>query len=695
MVKRVAEYQFAALLGDNAGPDGSLADFTSKVFGVYTGLFQGQKQALPAPTTAHPKPAYPTPGELEYHADASATGYFDSFVLPTNGPTGVPAEHYYTFDIGSVHFISFDSALVVGKAASAEQQELVRAWLTADLDAHVNQVTVVYDHHPAYTAGPHHGEPEEAEMRSMWFPIFATHGVDLVLSGHDRSYQRNTPQSGLTSYVVGTGGAAPTPVTAQSYTAAFLSDYAFLKVSVTGCSITTTAITGDGTAVDPWTFTAPTCSGGSSRGQLFADGFETGDFTAWTTVQAGPKGDARVQATTTRSGGFAAVLSASSDEGSYAYARKQLPSAQLDLRASADFRVTAEGGGGGNVPLIRLYDSAGARMLSLYRQNAAGSRLYIQHSGIFNTTTGVLPLDTWGNVQVKVHVNGTSSSVEVRLNGALIYQSPSADLGGLGVYRFQVGNDTTSQAFTEYIDNVAIDDGSGPGPAATASPSPSRAPTASLPPSGPPSSSPTASDVPSPAPSPVTILSDGFESGALTPWTVTKGAGGVATVQSAVTRAGVFAAHLSATTATGSYSAIRQSLGAGRTSLVAGADFRVPTEGPAGTNVPLIRLFDQSGIRIVNVYRQNANDGRIYIAFGGVTHQTIGAVPLATWTNVSVRVIVNGSSSTIELAIDGKPVYASTEATLNTSGLATFQLGNDTKKQAFDLFVDNVMIRDR
>jgi hypothetical protein len=169
----------------------------------------------------------------------------------------------------------------------------------------------------------------------------------------------------------------------------------------------------------------------------------------------------------------------------------------------------------------------------------------------------------------------------------------------------------------------------------------------------------------------------------------------VAAVQSGIARSGGFAVHLSATSAAGSYSAIRQSLGSARASLVTSADFRVPAEGPAGSNVPLIRLFDKAGIRIVNVYRQNANDGRLYIAFGGVTHQTTGAVPLATWTNVSVAVSGDGSSSRIELKVDGAPVYTSTAASLITSGLTTFQLGNDTKKQAFDLFVDNVVIRDR
>jgi hypothetical protein len=38
------------------------------------------------------------------------------------------------------------------------QRDAVMAWLVADLDANADKVTVLFDHHPAYTAGNHHGE---------------------------------------------------------------------------------------------------------------------------------------------------------------------------------------------------------------------------------------------------------------------------------------------------------------------------------------------------------------------------------------------------------------------------------------------------------------------------------------------------------------------------------------------------------
>lgn len=708
MVSDAANYDFALLLGDNAYPSGSYADFTNKVFGVYGGLFQGQGQALPAPTSGMPKPAFGSPGNHEYEIDKSAAGYFDSFVLPENGPAGVPPEKYYSFDVGGVHFISFDSHYVVGwdMTTTQAQKDAVRAWLTADLDAHVNQVTVVYDHHPAYTAGPHRSESEATAMRSTWFPVLASHGADVLLSGHDHSYQRNTPQAGLTSYVVGTGGAGLSTVTPQSYTAAYLSDYAYLKVAVSGCAITTSAVRTTGEAYDPWTFTAPTCSTGPGSGQLFADGFETGDYSAWSTVQVGPSGTATVQSSTVRSGAFAASLSATTTAGSYAYARKQLPSAQLNLTAAGDFRILTEGASGANVPLIRLYNDVGTRVLSLYRQNASGSKLYVQHSGLYNTTTGVLPLDTWGNLVVKVRVAGTSSSVEVRLNGTLIHQSSSASLGTGGIFRVQIGNDTTSQAFSLVADNITVDDGSVPNPTpspsgsagASASPSapPSVAPSASAPPppsvgpSAPPSAAPSA--VPSSPPGGI-LIDDGFESGSLAAWTVRTGSGGVAVIQSTTVRTGVRALRLAATTAGGSYSYVRQSLGGSRPAVAVEANVRLAAEGAAGGNVPIFRLFDAAGTRVLNVYRQNANQDRVYVVFGGITYQTTGRLPLATWSTIGVRGVVNGTAGTVEVWINGTTVFRSTAANLGTSGLATLQLGNDTKRQAFDLAIDDVIAR--
>lgn len=704
MVARSSEYQLALLLGDGAYPVGSTADFASKFFPVYGSLFQGSGQVPPPATAGTPKPLYATPGNHEYDT-AGAAGFHTVFAMPTNGPAGVPSEKFYSVDIGGVHFVSFDSHYVVGwnMSTPTSQKDAIRNWLISDLDSHVNEVTVVFDHHPAYTGGPHRGELEESAMRADWFPIFAGHGVDLLLSAHDHSYQRNHPQAGLTSYVTGGGGGALTAITPQSYTAASLSDYHFVKVAVSGCTISTVAVRSSGAEFDPWSYAAPTCSttgptaspGASAPpGTLLSDGFEAGNFGQWTSVVTGGEGSATVQTGTVKTGTHAARLSATATTGSRAYAREDLLAARTQVRVSGQFRIDAEGAAGGNVPLIRVYDSSGVRILQVYRQNAAGNRLYAQHSGAFNTTTGLLPLATWASVELRMVVNGAASTVQIWLNGALIHSTTSASLGTAGVRHVQIGNDTAGQAFTLFADDIVVTDGTVPAPP---SPGPSApGPSASLPaPSNsavPPSPVPSPSSSPAPTSQPGTWFSDGFESGTLNAWTVRRGTTGQVSVTTNGPRTGTYAAFLSATSAGGSNAYARASLGGARTTVDASLAVRIQTEGAVNGNVPLVRLLNGSGSRIVTVYRQNQSSDRVYVSYGGTNFLTSGRLALNTWGTVRVIVSINASGSSLEVRLNGVTIHTTSSASLGSLGLATLQIGNDTNKQAFAMTVDDVVV---
>jgi hypothetical protein len=695
MVEQAAQYQFGLMVGDGAYNVGSLSDYNTKFFAVYNGLFQGSGQVPPSPTSLTPKPLWTTLGNHDYDT-AGQAGYRDSFAMPTNGPAGVPAESFYTVNVGEVHFVSFDSHFLVGFNQSPTQAQIdsVRNWLITDLDANTDRVTILFEHHPAYTGGAHHGEGEETKMRSTWYPIFAAHGVDAVFNGHDHSYQRNVPQSGLTSFVSGGGGGVLTAVTPQTYTAASLSDYHFMKVKVEGCTITTVAVTDEGTEFDPWSFAAPTCAGPGPTptpqpaGQLFADGFESGNFSSWTSAQAGTGGSAVVQSATKRSGSYAAAFSATSTVGSYGYARRNLGSAYGELRVGLSADIASEGISGGNVPILRLYNASGTRILSLYRQNVAGDKLFVQHSGLYNSTTGIMPLNTWRRFEVHVIVNGASSTVEIWSDGVLIHRTLLANLGTSGVQTIQIGNDTSGQAFSAFIDDVVVTDGSAL-PTATPTPGPTASPTAS------PTPTPTPAGSPTPTPSPTVpgiYFQDGFESGGLAAWLVKTGGAGTAAVVTSPVKTGTYAARLSSSTAGGSYAYARASLGVARTSLVADWNIRVVSEGASGGNVPLVRLFDPSGTMIVSVYRQNLASDRVYVRYGGVNYLTSGALPLDTWAHLTLKVVVAGTNSTVQLDLDGVRIHTSSAAALGTAGILTAQIGNDTRRQAFTIAVDDVVV---
>ena len=188
---------------------------------------------------------------------------------------------------------------------------------------------------------------------------------------------------------------------------------------------------------------------------LFGDGFESGTLSAWTTVLTGADGTANVQSATVKTGTYAAQLSATAATGSFAYARKTLASPQTELTVSGDFQILQEGASGGDVPIFRLLDATGARILTVARQNADLSKVRVKYGGAAFTSTGRMVLNAWAHFEARVVVAGTGvSTVEVWLDGALIHRTTTASLGYEGVATIQIGNDTARQTFTLVADNI-------------------------------------------------------------------------------------------------------------------------------------------------------------------------------------------------------------------------------------------------
>jgi 3',5'-cyclic AMP phosphodiesterase CpdA len=174
-------------LGDLTYPRGAMKEFTD-CYAPTWGRFRDR--------------TWPAPGNHEYYTPG-AKPYFDWWRARAG-------RGYYSFDLGTWHVISLDSNLA--PAAHAAQLE----WLRADLAAHPARCTLAYWHHPLYSSGGHGSIPK---MRDAWQLLYAA-GAELVLSGHDHDYERFAPQDadgrldpthGIRQFVVGTGGAYPTP----------------------------------------------------------------------------------------------------------------------------------------------------------------------------------------------------------------------------------------------------------------------------------------------------------------------------------------------------------------------------------------------------------------------------------------------------------------------------------------------------
>ena len=115
----------------------------------------------------------------------------------------------YTVDVAGWHLIALDSNTQIGPARINNEVAKLQADLAATPP---NTCTLAYFHHPVQNAGPE-GEPVPGSLAArLWSALIGK--ADVVLNGHDHSYQRFKPVSGTTEIVDGTlgrSGQAPGP----------------------------------------------------------------------------------------------------------------------------------------------------------------------------------------------------------------------------------------------------------------------------------------------------------------------------------------------------------------------------------------------------------------------------------------------------------------------------------------------------
>lgn len=158
---------------------------------------------------------YPTVGNHEYNSpNTAAQGYFDYYTQKFGGEgntsqrPGARGQGYYSFDVGNWHLIALNTQC--SKAGGCGVGSPQERWLRADLAAHTNRCVLAFWHIPLYSSGGR----ANSNSKAFWQALY-DFNADLVLTGHDHTYERFAPMNansgldnvrGIRSFVVGTGG---------------------------------------------------------------------------------------------------------------------------------------------------------------------------------------------------------------------------------------------------------------------------------------------------------------------------------------------------------------------------------------------------------------------------------------------------------------------------------------------------------
>ena len=177
-------------LGDNAYPDGSMAQF----------------ERCYEPTWGrHAERTRPAAGNHDYKT-ADAADYFEYF-----GPSaGDPSRGYYTYEVSTWQIFVLNSACEQLEGGCGEDSPQLQ-WLRSELENTSSDCVLAYWHIPRFSSGRHGGANRVEAMFSTLYDA----GADVALVAHDHHYERFAPQNaegeldeagGVRQFVVGTGG---------------------------------------------------------------------------------------------------------------------------------------------------------------------------------------------------------------------------------------------------------------------------------------------------------------------------------------------------------------------------------------------------------------------------------------------------------------------------------------------------------
>lgn len=158
-------------VGDIVHPDGTLRYYPSQFFAPYADLLK--RSAV-----------YPCLGNHDWDTN-QGEAVFQVFELPDTGIAGRADLGCYWFDFADVRFAALNS-----NVAFSQVKEYQVPWLESVLDSAADRFKVVFFHHPIQTSRMH---ASRGAFRTLIEPVMDRYGVDLVLVGHNHTYERSHP----------------------------------------------------------------------------------------------------------------------------------------------------------------------------------------------------------------------------------------------------------------------------------------------------------------------------------------------------------------------------------------------------------------------------------------------------------------------------------------------------------------------
>ncbi len=626
---------------------------------------------------------------------------------------------------------------------SAEYQ-----WLTRDLAAHPGGLKFAFFHFPLYTDNA--TQTTDAYLDNSpgstgsLEQLLHNNGVNLVFNGHAHIYERNiaTP-GGVTSYVTGGGGGQVEPVSHCSTTDAYAvgwsyssstgsacgaatvptSDgqiYHFLKVTVNGTTVTVNPVNSLGQGFDAQTYnfvpdsTAPTAPGGLAVSQLTVgqdkltwtsatdnvgvtayDIYRNGTYlatvgpqvTSYTdsTVSTGLRNTYQVAARDLAGNATSAtVITGGKKDTTSPTAPAKLSAsaagysqASLSWNASSGksagvsyYTILRNGKAVARVPgTTTSYGDTGLTPGAGYTYQITATDSVGNTSATSNTATVTTPADSPPTTP------GAPTQISVSSSQAWLTWAASTD--NVGISRYDVirnGSVIASVSGTSYIDSTVA-----PSSAYTYQVVAYNAAGMNVP----------SGTVTVTTPAQGMVFSDGFETGDLSQWTTVNGL----TSESAQVHTGSYGAEEASAgspTSPGSATYATESLPAAYTQLWAQTWVYIASRTSA---VNLIGFERSSGASIVNLGLSPTGKLQVHDSSGTVLSSTV--MPTSGWHRLVLHAVVNGTSSSVDVSLDGAQVadLSLTGRNLGTGPIATLLLGDTSGASvgnSYDIDFDDV-----